>query len=176
MLVFPIGKKKMYNKSEHHIFKRIFNETSRESFRVRLREIKWDNLKTSNDSNLAFNEFLDTFTSLYDDRFPRLKIKVKAQNSFKPSISKGIAKSSKKKQELYKKYLKNRNLQNLATYKTYKNVFETIKRKSKKNYYSEKILSFKGDAKNTSKTMTDLIGKAKMNKSLLPQKIRVKKN
>ena len=45
--------------------------------------------------------------------------------------------------------MKNRNPQNLATYKTYKNLFETIKRKSKKSYYSEKILSFKGDAKKT---------------------------
>ena len=50
-----------------------------------------------------------------------------------------------------------------------------MRRKSKKNYYSEKILSFKGDAKRTWKTMKDLIGKAKINKSSLPQNIRVKK-
>ena len=74
---------------------------------------------------------------------------MKAQNSFGPRITKGIAKSSKKKQKLYEKYSKNRNPQNLATYKRYKNLFETIKRKSKKNYYSEKILSFKDDAKKT---------------------------
>ena len=61
-----------------------------------------------------------------------------------------------------RKHLKNCNPQNLARYKTYQNLFETIKRKSKKNYYSEKILSFKGDAKNTWKTMKDLIGKAKI--------------
>ena len=48
-------------------------------------------------------------------------------------------------------------------------------RKSKKNYYSEKILSFKVDAKKTWKTMEDLIRKTKMNKSSLPKKIRVKK-
>ena len=75
--------------------------------------------------------------------------------------------------------MKNSNPQNLATYKTYKNFFETIKRKikekSKKNYYSEKIPSFKSDAKKTWKTMKDLTGKAKMNKSSLPQKIVVKK-
>ena len=72
--------------------------------------------------------------------------------------------------------MKNRDPQNLVTYKTYKNLSEIIKRKSKKNYYSEKVLSFKGDAKKTWKTMKDLTGKAKMNKSTLPQKIRVKKN
>ena len=97
-----------------------------------------------------------------------MKIKVKAQNSFKRWITKGIGKSSKKNKK-YKKYLKNNDSETLAMYKTYKNLFETIKKKSKKNYYSEKILSFKGDAKKTWKTMKDLIGKAKMNKSLLSQ-------
>ena len=88
----------MCNKSEQYIHKQILNETSIESFRPRLREIKWDNLKTSNDSNLTYNEFLDTFPSLYDHYFPRVKIKVKARNSFKSWITKAIAKSSKKKQ------------------------------------------------------------------------------
>ena len=66
----------MCNKSDQHIHKRIFNETSIESFRLQLREIKWDNLETFNDSKLAYTEFLDTFTSLSDDRFRRVKIKV----------------------------------------------------------------------------------------------------
>ena len=44
----------------------------------------------------------------------------------------------KKKQKLYEEYLKNCNTENLATYKVYKNLFETIKRKSKKIFYSEK--------------------------------------
>ena len=71
--------------------------------------------------------------------------------------------------------MKNCKPQNLATYKTYKNLFETTKRKSKKNYYSEKILSVKVDAKKIWKTVRDLIGKTKMKKSSLPQKVRVKK-
>ena len=95
MLAFQIGEKKMCNKSEQHIHRGIFHETSIESIRLRPREIKWDNLKTSNDSILAYNKFLDTFTSLYDDCFARVKIKVKALNSFKLWITKGIAKSSK---------------------------------------------------------------------------------
>ena len=84
------------------------------------------------------------------------------------------SKSSKKKQELFEKYLEKPNSQNLATDKTYKNLFETIKIKSKKNYYSEEILSFKRDTKKTWKIMKDLTGKAKMKKPSLPQKISYK--
>ena len=71
---------------------------------------------------------------------------MKARNPNRYWITKDIAKSSRKKQKFYENNLKNRYPQNLATYKTYKNLLETIKRKSKKIYYSEKILSFKGDA------------------------------
>ena len=63
MLAFQTGEKKMCNKSEQHIHKRILNETSIESFRLRLQEIRWGNLKTSSDSSKGYNEFLDTFTS-----------------------------------------------------------------------------------------------------------------
>ena len=150
----------MCNKSDQLIRKQIFNGTSIESIRLRLPEIKWDNLKTSKDLNLAYNEFFHTFTPLYDDCFPTVKIKVKARNSFRPWITKGIAKFSKKKQKLYEKHLKNRNSQNLATYETYKSLFETIKRISNKNNYSEKILSFKSDAKRIWNTMKDLSGRA----------------
>ena len=115
MLSFQIGEKKVCNKSEKHIFKRLFNETSKELLRSRLREIKWDNLKTPSNSNLAYNELLDTFTSLYDDCFLKVKIKVKARNPSRLRIAEDIAKSSGKKRELYEKYFKNRNHKKFAT-------------------------------------------------------------
>ena len=64
-----------------------------------------------------------------------------------PWITKGIAKSSKTKQKLYKKYLKRRTNETETVYKLYKNLFESIKRRSEQNYYSEKLLRFKNDPK-----------------------------
>ena len=55
-------------------------------------------------------------------------------------VTKGIPKSSKKKQRLYEKYLKRRTTENEKIYKNYKRLFESIKKKSKKLYYSEKLL------------------------------------
>ena len=49
-----------------------------------------------------------------------------------PRITKGIKKSSKRKQKLYEKFLKKRNVFNETVYKAYKSLFEAIKRKSKK--------------------------------------------
>ena len=64
-----------------------------------------------------------------------------------PWITKGIAKSSKTKQKLYKKYLKRRTNETETAYKLYKNLFESIKRRSEQNYFSEKLLRFKNDPK-----------------------------
>ena len=64
-----------------------------------------------------------------------------------PWITKGIAKSSKRKQKLLEKYLKRRTNYTETAYKLYKNLFESIKRRAKQNYYSEKLLRFKYNSK-----------------------------
>ena len=50
---------------------------------------------------------------------------------------------SKRKQKLHEKYLKRRANDTETAYKLYKNLFESIKRRAKQNYYSEKLLRFK---------------------------------
>ena len=49
--------------------------------------------------------------------------------------------------KIYEKFLKTRTAKSEEEYNTYKTMFETIKRKSKRNYYSQKILEYKNNAK-----------------------------
>ena len=70
--------------------------------------------------------------------------------------------------------MKQRNAFNQTAYKTYKNLFEAIKSKSKKNHYSLKILQFKYDIKKRWNVMKEIIGKAKHSKkSNFPQKLKI---
>ena len=62
-------------------------------------------------------------------------------------MTKGLVKSSKKKQRLYEKFLKNRNSEKELNYKQYKTLFESLKKKSKKNYYLDLIDSYKYNIK-----------------------------
>ena len=112
-----------------------------------------DDIKKIEDPNKAYKYFLNIFIDIYDKSFPKSEVKVKFNNDQSPWITKGIVKSSKKKQRLYEKFLKNRTPKNEETYKTYKNLFETIKRRSKKKFYSEKLQKFEGDAKKTCRVM-----------------------
>ena len=58
-------------------------------------------------------------------------------------------------------------------YKSYKNLFESLKKKAKKKYYSEKISKYKHDAKKTWSIMKELVGKIKLKPSNLPRRVTV---
>ena len=58
-------------------------------------------------------------------------------------------------------------------YKSYKNLFENLRKKAKKIYYSEKISKYKHDAKKTWNIMKELVGKIKLKSSNLPRRITV---
>ena len=62
-------------------------------------------------------------------------------------MTKGLVKSPKKKQRSYEKFLKDRNPEKELNYKQFKTLFESLKKKSKKNYYSELVNSYKYNIK-----------------------------
>ena len=145
------------------ISKRYFNENSLQMFKDRLHEITWEEVLAISDPNKAYEVFLTKFLLMYDEIFPKVKVKLKRKTLASPWITKGIMKSSKMKQKLYDRFLKNKTYQNETTYKNYRKLFEAIKTKAKKNYYSKIILKYKNDMKNTWKVIKEAIGKKKRN-------------
>ena len=132
---------------EEYIFKRNVSDQSVDKFKQKLRNINWSNIKILQNVNYALSKFLEIFISLYNECFPKIKVQLKPQRQFNPWIAKGIRKPSKKKQELYGKFLKKKMKQSETEYKLYKNMFESIKHKSKKSYYSQKIIEYKDNIK-----------------------------
>ena len=133
--------------TEQYILKRNISDQSTKKFKQKLGDVTWDDIKIFDSVNYSYNRFLQIFLSLCNECFPKIKIKLKPQKHFRPWITLGIRKSSKRKQRLYEIFLKTITAKIEAEYKTYKNMFETAKRKSKRNYYSQKILEYKNNAK-----------------------------
>ena len=100
-------------------FKTIFNSTG------------WDFLTQTLSKNDSYKIFLERFIKVYDQAFPERKIEIKQKNLSSPWISKGLRKSSKRKQRLYEKILKQSSDKNYETYKVYKIFFENLKEQSK---------------------------------------------
>ena len=124
--------------------------------------------------NNAYNKFLRIFLGLYNDTFPKQKIKIKRKSFNSPWMTKGLVKSSKKKQKLCEKFLKNRNPEKELNYKQYKTFFESLKKKSKKSYYSDLIDSCKYNIKKTWDVMKEIVGNKSVTNAPLPNFITVK--
>ena len=122
-----------------NVHKRNYDEKAFKSFKQRLREIDWAQLKKCEDPNEAYKHFFETFISVYDNFFPKVKVRIKIKSLHSPWTTKGISKSSKSSMK-NEKYLK---MRTKTAYKLYKNLFERIKGRSKQNYYTEKLLRFK---------------------------------
>ena len=91
---------------ERFIFRCELPNISVEIFKYKLHTGSWDSITNSSDRNKAYDNFIEFFSSLYDECFPKKKIKLKPQKYNNSWITKGIKKSFKRKQKLYEKFLK----------------------------------------------------------------------
>ena len=120
--------------------------------------VDWNLITQTLNPNDSYCIFIEKFTEIYNQAFPLQKIKIEGKSLVSPWITKGIRKSSRKKQRLYEKFLKHKTTKTLETYK---NLFEKIKKSSKKHYYQSKLEKYKNNLKTTWKTMKEIIGKSK---------------
>ena len=141
-----------------------------------MRDINWNKVRQCRNAHEAYINFFNIIDSLYDEGFPVAKIRLTQKKHFTPWITRGIKKSAKRKQILYEQFLKHRTILKEEKYKAYKILFELIKRKSKKSYFSKKILQYKNNMKKMWSVMKDIKGKMHQhNKSNLPRKLFVDK-
>ena len=155
------------------VYKRKITNIKLRKFKETLLNVDWTNVIENTDPNTAYNDFLNIFLLHYDTIFPKKKIQIKTKNLASPWITKGIVKSSKRKQKLYEKFLKRKTPRNEDNYKNYKRLFETIKLKSKTNYYNERLNNYQNNVKKTWDIIKEIIGNTTPSLHTLPKKIIV---
>ena len=135
--VFVIDKNMSSTNYPDMIVKKIrpFNEKNLHDFKNNLNMTDWSLVLETEDPNQAYSVFLKQFLKIYNKSFPTKSITIKRKQMLSPWITKGLKKSSKQKQKLYIKFLKHPSYKNEMTYKTYKNLFEKMKNKSKIHHF-----------------------------------------
>ena len=91
---------------------------------------------------------------------------MKRFNLRKPWFTKGLAKSAKKKNMLYKCFLNNPNSSNENVYKSYKNKFTHSLRVAKRLYYEKQIEKLKSNVKATWKVLNEILNRNKGRRGL----------
>ncbi|KAI2647708.1 hypothetical protein H4Q32_030226 [Labeo rohita] len=149
--VFTIYDNFCINTMQDNSFVIIRDKSSKaiEDFREDLKRQNWDQVYT-NDLNNAYNAFMTTLINLYDKNCKQIKICAQtAKISFdKPWMTNGLKNACKKKNYLYRMFLKKRTEDAECRYKKYKNKLVSIIRKQKKDYYTNLIDKNKGSIKN----------------------------
>ena len=159
---FPAVKKKTVPKTKGYFYDRQINKNSKEKFREALNNIQWNNVTCQDNVNTAYDEFWNTFSSLYDLYLPIVKIKLNRNiHKINGFMTKGLLISRSTKNIIHKRYLFDPSATNKTTYLNYRNIYNKLIRLSKKEYFADNLSKNKKNPKKTWEIYNEAINKKK---------------
>jgi hypothetical protein len=133
------------------------NEYTIIDFLDNLSNESWESTFNTENVDLMFNSFLNTYLRIFYSSFP--PIRINSRKNKKTWITQGIRKSCKHKRELFL-LTKNSNNPTLNRhYKVYCNILTKVINEAKKMYYNKRIINSTNKTKSTWKIINELLGK-----------------
>ena len=122
--------------------KRNFTEQNIRHFVTSLQTVDWSSIEitaSTQGPDAAYTQFANLYKSVYATAFPIISSDVSRRSSGpkQPWMTSALFKSCKKKNKLYKIYLKNPTLQNKSNFNKYRNKFKILKTETIRIYYAE---------------------------------------
>jgi hypothetical protein len=126
---------------------RDFSAPKIENFRDNLRNVRWGNVISYDDTNVCFNNFWTDFSVMYDLHFPSKRIKFnKNFHKINQFMTPGLLVSRRNKLLLQKKSIANPDLYHVQ-YRNYRNLYNSVLRAIKKMYVDENFKKYQGTLK-----------------------------
>ena len=138
---------------------RVNSEESLTALNEDLWREEWKDVYSAIDVNVAFENFITKFQSILNKNCPVKTSNSKRKQADSPWITKGLQNACKKKNNLYRKFIKCRTPEAEMKYKTYKNKLTQIMRRSKKDYFNKQIEKNKDNNKGLWATLNNIIRK-----------------
>ena len=132
-----------------------------------LKDTDWSAVYSQTDPEKAYDLFIAIFVKLYDKYLPLIERKNDTKNNpKKPWVTFDILKLIKKKNRLYKQYMRNPCERRQKKYKKCRNKLNSLLRRSKRKYYKDKFDTVRNNAKKTWSMINEILGNKKIvNKS-----------
>ena len=146
---------------QNPVFIRDKNPDNIPSFIGKLESVDWSSLKDFDEPNTSYNRFLELYSGIYNGCFPLKRVTRKQRRFKKPWLTKALLKSIKRKNDLYKKYLRVPSMVNASLYKTYKNKLNHTLRLAKRLYYEKKLQDVKSNTHATWKILNEVVNRKK---------------
>ena len=141
----------------HKRYVRNFSADNLNNFRDHLSQVNWPSLFDDNDPNISYNNFLNEYSRLYYNCFPMKTLKSKHSGRLAPWMTKALLVSIRKKNTLYKEFIKSPNSALKAQFKFYRNKLNHLIKIANRQYYDQKFISAKKDLKESWKLINESI-------------------
>ena len=155
-LELPVQKTKNKTKFETS---RKFSRHCLENFHENLSLFEWNDVQASNDVDVAYGNFWNSFKTLYDLIFPPIKKKFnKNFHKINAYMTQGLLISRRSKISLLKKSVNEPSESNIQNYKNFRNIYTKVLRASRKLYFDTNFLKAKKNPKKTWDLIREAIG------------------
>jgi len=155
-------------KRDEYFYCRNFTLPNLNNFKQSLAQVNWNSTVTNkNDVNLAYDNFWKIFHDLYERHFPLKKTKRnKNYHSINNFMTQGLLTSRRTKNNLHKQSLEQPTPFIINYYKTYRNIYNSLVRKSRILYYHDSLINSKKKPKKTWEVIKDALKTSKANDSI----------
>ena len=149
------------NNNNNRTYYRDYSEFDNQCFIDDVKSIDWHSILDPDESlNDKAHEAISTLNVIVDKHAPiRLASRSKQKLLDKPWLTKGILKSIKKKQKMYRSYFLSKDPEKINKYKRYSNILSRLKSKNKEDYYTMQFSKYKDNLKQTWKIFGSLINR-----------------
>ena len=114
---------------------RIFSNKNHLQFSEKLNQIDWnEKLYIHTDIDTAYNSFIQEIKLKYDKCYPLVTLSRRGGKD-KPWFSESLKKCCRKKDKLYKKWIRSSNSKDYENYINYRRTYELILKESEKNHF-----------------------------------------
>jgi hypothetical protein len=145
---------------------RDFSETNIIRFREALSGLDWSHVTNETNTQISYNNFSDTFLSLYDVYFPLTRKKFnKNYHKIEPWITGGLLVSRRNKILLAKNCHLFPSVEGTNSYKRYLNMYNLLLRESKKMYFAAELKKNQSNIKKSWELINKAINKQKCKSS-----------
>lgn len=158
--VFHIDYSNQLKKAPRQMKRRMYTQANMTLFSEKVRDHDWSPVLSQTDSQAAYTCFFNDYCKMYNECFPIKYIK-SGYKTRKPWLTEGIKLSIKKKNKMYRNFIKTKNPNLEISYKKYRNKLNGLLFNAEKDHYDKLISENKDNMKKSWRALKDIINKKK---------------
>jgi hypothetical protein len=168
--VFTITSVPYKANKQSYIYTRNITEEKIVDFINLLRNVNWENVTSSDQPQICFDNFIQQFNEFYELSFPLRKMRRnKNKHKLEGFMTEGLLRCRNKKYELSSFSIKHPTLININTYNSYRNCFNRVIKTAKKLYYCNELANCKYDLRKTWGIIREAVRKTKDKSSCIDE-------